>query len=273
MTKALSEVQAGLPVRSDDRETVAAYLHRWLAASAAQRVRPRTLSGYRLIADKHLIPAIGRVPVAKLTPAQVQAMLNAQAATGAKPQTVRNVHAVLRRALTEALRWGAVSRNVATLVNLPRVDRQEVTGLSPADARAVMAAVARDRIAPLVLLTLSTGLRQGEALGLRWQDVDLDAGTLRVRYSLQRMAGRGAELVEPKTTRSRRTLALPTVTATSLREQRKAQLAERLWAGSRWQDAAYVFTTSNGNANDGLRGHPPLSGPPRCCGTTPHAVP
>lgn len=246
MTKALSEVHAGLPVRSDDRETVAAYLSRWLSASASQRVRPRTLAGYRLIADKHLIPAIGRVPLAKLTPAQVQAMLNAKSASGAKPQTVRNIHAVLRRALTQALRWGAVSRNVATLVDLPRVDRHEVPGLSPADAKAVMVAVAGDRIEPLVLLTLSTGLRQGEALGLRWQDVDLDAGTIRVRYSLQRMPGRGVELVEPKTTRSRRTLHLPTSTATALREHRKRQLAERLWAGSRWQEGDFLFTTTIG---------------------------
>ena len=246
MTKALGEVQSGLPVRSDDRETVAAYLSRWLDASAAQRVRPRTLAGYRLIADKHLIPAVGRVPLAKLTPAQVQAMLNAHAAAGAKPQTVRNVHAVLRRALTQALRWGAVARNVATLVDLPRVDRQEVRGLSPADAKDVLAAVAGDRIEPLVLLTLSTGLRQGEALALRWQDVDLEAGTVRVRFSLQRMPGRGVELVAPKTTRSRRTLALPTRTAAALREHRKRQLAERLWAGSRWQEGDYLFTTSIG---------------------------
>lgn len=235
-----------LPVRSDDRETVADYLSRWLDASAAQRVRPRTLGGYRLIAAKHLIPAIGRVPVAKLTPAQVQAMLNATSATGAKPQTVRNVHAVLRRALTQAMRWGVVLRNVATLVDLPRVDRTEVLALSPADARAVMAAVHGDRIESLVLLTLSTGLRQGEALGLQWQDMDLETGTVRVRHSLQRMPGRGAELVEPKTTRSRRTLALPTSTANALREHRKAQLAERLWAGSRWQEGGYVFTTSIG---------------------------
>lgn len=246
MTKALSEVQAGLPVRSDDRETVADYLSRWLSASASQRVRPRTLAGYRLIADKHLIPAIGRVPLAKLTPAQVQAMLNAKTAAGAKPQTTRNIHAVLRRALTQALRWGAVSRNVATLVDLPRVDRQEVRGMSPADAKAVMAAMAGERLEPLVLLTLSTGLRQGEALALRWQDVDLDVGTVRVRYSLQRMPGRGVELVEPKTTRSRRTLHLPTSTATALREHRKRQLAERLWAGSRWQEGDYLFTTSIG---------------------------
>jgi integrase len=246
MTKALGEVHAGLPVRSDDRETVADYLARWLTVSAAQRVRPRTLAGYRQIADNHLIPAIGRVPVAKLTPGHVQAMLNARAAAGSKPQTVRNIHAVLRRALTQATRWGVVPRNVATLVDLPRVDRHEVRGLSPADARAVMLAVAEDRIEPLVLLTLSTGLRQGEALGLQWQDVDLEAGTIRVRHSLQRMAGRGAELVEPKTKRSRRTLALPPVTANALREHRKRQLAERLWAGSRWRENGYVFTTSIG---------------------------
>jgi integrase len=250
LTKALRERQLGQAMRSDDRETMAAYLARWLDTSARPRVRPRTLHGYRQIVANHLVPALGRIPLAKLAPADLQAMLNAKSTAGASPQTARNIHAVLRRALNQAVRWQLVSRNVASVVDLPRAERHEVPALSPAGARAVLDAVRGDRLEGLVTLTLLSGLRQGEALGLRWQDVDLDAGTLQVRHALQRLAGR-TELVEPKTTRSRRTLPLSPALVAALRERRKRQLGERLWAGSRWHEADYVFTTTIGTALDG----------------------
>lgn len=250
LTKALREIQLGHAVRSDDRETMAAYLVRWLDTSARQRVRPRTLHGYRQIVDNHLVPAIGRIPLAKLAPADLQAMLNARSAAGASPQTVRNIHAVLRRALNQAVRWQLVTRNVASMVDLPRAERHEVAALSPAGARAVLDAVRGDRLEGLVTLTLLTGMRQGEALGLRWQDVDLEAGTLSVRHALQRLDGK-AQLVEPKTTRSRRNLPLSPALVAALREHRKRQLEERLWAGSRWQEADYVFSTRIGTPLDG----------------------
>jgi integrase len=221
LTRALRDLQDGIAARTDERETVAQYLHRWLDSSAKHCVRPRTLAGYRLIIDKHLIPAIGRVPVARLSPNDVQGLLNRKTADGASPQTVRNIHACLRRALAQAVRWGATTRNVATLVDLPRVQRKQVTALSPTDARAILAAVKGDRLEPLVTVTLGTGLRQGEALGLRWQDVDLEAGELEVRHALQRMRG-SVQLVEPKTDRSRRRIALAPYAVTVLREHRSA---------------------------------------------------
>ena len=148
------------------------------------------------------------------------------------------------------MRWGVVARNAATLVDLPRVDRDEVRALSPADARAIFSAVHGDRLEPLVVLTLATGLRQGEALGLRWQDVDLDAGAIHVRHALLRM-GSKVELVEPKTKRSRRRIAIPASVVALLREHRKRQLQDRLCAGTRWQDGDYVFTSSIGTPMDG----------------------
>jgi integrase len=250
LTRALRDLQDGIAARTDERETVAQYLSRWLESSAKHRVRPRTLVGYRLIVDKHLIPAIGRVAVARLSPDEVQGLLNRKTADGASPQTVRNIHACLRRALAQAVRWGVTARNVATLVDLPRVQRKHVTAISPADARAILAAVKGDRLEPLVTVTLGTGLRQGEALGLRWQDVDLEAGELEVRHALQRMSG-SVELVEPKTDRSRRRIALAPYVVTVLREHRKRQLQERLWAGSRWQEGDFVFTSSIGTPMTG----------------------
>jgi integrase len=238
------ERDQGLARRTDERETMAAFLEQWLD-QVRPSLRPRTWQGYALIVRRQLVPAIGRIPVARLTPADIQQALNRRQAAGASAQTVRNEHAVLRRALGQAVRWGIAPRNVATLVTLPRVDRPEVQAIAPADARAILEAVRGDRIEALVTLALATGLRQGEALALRWSDVDLDDGRLTVRHSLQRV-GAGAELVEPKTRRSRRTIALPRGIVASLREHRTRQLQARLWAGSAWQEGGYVFTTSIG---------------------------
>jgi len=250
LTRALRDLQDGIAIRTDERETTAEYLHRWLDASARQRVRPRTLAGYRLIVNKHLIPAVGRVPVARLSPDEVQRLLNRKSSEGAKPQTVRNIHACLRRALAQGVRWGAVTRNVATLVDLPRVDRDEVRPLSPRDARAIIEATRGDRLEPLVVVTLATGMRQGEVLGLRWQDVDLEAGFIEVRHALLRI-DRKVQLVEPKTKRSRRRIAVPPAVVAVLREHRTRQLQARLWVGSRWVEGDFVFTTSIGTPLDG----------------------
>jgi integrase len=209
-------------------------------------VRPRTLAGYELICREHIVPVIGRVPVAKLTARQVQAMLNGKTRVGASAQTVRNIHAVLRRALNQAQRWGIVQHNLASLVELPRLRRREVAALSPAEARAIIHALSGDRISSLVTVALATGLRLGELLGMRWQDLDLDAGVLTVRHSLQRLPGRGPELVEPKTARSRRSIVLGRSTLAALRSHRATQLEDRIWAGNRWREGDFVFTTSVG---------------------------
>ena len=146
-----------------------------------------------------------------------------------------------------------VPRNVASLAKPPRVRRVEVRALSPIEATGILHAVHGDRLASVVTFALATGVRQGEALALRWQDVQLDAGTARVRHTLQRLSGRSVELAEPKTDRSRRTLTLPASVVAMLSEHRSRQKKERLRAGVRWRGAerpddpaGYVFTTSIG---------------------------
>jgi integrase len=131
------------------------------------------------------------------------------------------------------------------MVDLPRSRRYEAPVLTSEGARAVLAAVEGDRIGPVVVVTLATGMRQGEALGLRWSDVDLDADQLTIRQTLQR-AGKRPVYAEPKTSRSRRTIVLPAAAVAALRAQRSRQLHERLLAGSRWQNSGLVFTSSIG---------------------------
>jgi len=167
------------------------------------------------------------------------------------PKTVQYARGVLRTALNQALRWGLVSRNVADLVDGPKVERHEIQPFSPEEARTFLAAVRGDRLEALYSVALTMGLRQGEALGLRWEDVDLDTGTMHVRHQLQRIDGK-LTLVPLKTARSRRTLALPDSITFGLREHRLRQLEDAVKAGKRWkgpkpnEDGAHVYTTAIG---------------------------
>jgi integrase len=226
------------------------YLDQWLQESVKPRVRPWTYKGYEVLIRRHIKPVMGKVPLQKLTPLHVQRLLNRMVAGGASPKTASYALGTLRTALNEAMRWGLISRNVAALVPRPRVDRFEIQPLSPAEARHFLEIAAEGRLGALYSVALTMGLRQGEALGLRWQDVDLDAGLLHVRFQLQRIDGHGLVLVAPKTKLSRRTLALPPTVVANLRSH-KAQAQERLQAGPMWHETALVFTTPIGTGLDG----------------------
>ena len=125
LRRAQTALTQGLPL-AGERQAVGQYLARWLEESARPALRARTFQGYEINVRRHLIPEIGRTRLVKLTPEAVQALLNRKVAGGLSPSTVRRIHATLRRALTQAERWGLVSRNVAKLVTTPRVMRPEV---------------------------------------------------------------------------------------------------------------------------------------------------
>jgi len=237
----------------NQRDKLGPFLRSWLDDTARPTLRASTYSSYDDILRLHLIPGLGRIPLAKLTPADVQAFLNAKLESGLSPRRVQYLHAVLRRALGVAERWGLVSRNVAKLVDPPRVPRHEIEPLTPEQARRLIEAAAEDRLRALWVTALATGLRQGELLALRWEDVDLDGRkTLRVRHTLARVDGK-LKLLEPKTDRSRRSVSLPEVVVTALRAHRTRQRMERLVAGSRWQDTGHVFATTIGTPIEAAR--------------------
>jgi integrase len=229
----------------NQREKTGPFLRRWLDEVAKPTLRPSTYESYDDILRLHLIPGIGHIALARLAPADVQGLLNRKLEGGLSPRRVQYIHAVLRRALVTAERWGLVTRNAAKLVDPPRVPKHEIKPLTPDEARRLIDAARDDRYRALWITALGTGLRQGELLGLCWVDVDLDAGKLRVRHTLGRVEGKLA-LLEPKTERSRRTVALPDVVAEALRGHRTRQKMERLVAGSRWADSGHVFTTTIG---------------------------
>jgi integrase len=242
---ALQARTAGVLV-SDERQTVGQYLAEWLAETAKPTIRVSTYTSYESIVRLHLIPTIGRVPVRKLTPQQVQRLLNDKHRAGLKP---KRIHAALRAALNDAVKFGIVPRNVAALVTPPRVADYEIEPFSPDQVRTLLFGLKGNRLEALYSVAVAMGVRQGEALGLRWEDVDFSAGTLRVRYGLQRIKGK-FDLVETKTRKSRRTLYMPAVTLVALREHRTRQLEERLAFGPDWARTDLVFTTPVGTPID-----------------------
>jgi integrase len=161
------------------------------------------------------------------------------------------MHSVLRAALNQALRWRMVHYNAATMVSTPRVTRREVPALTPADARLLLDAARGDRLEALYSVALALGLRQGEALGLKWADINLETGVLRVRRASQRVPHHGTQLVETKTERSRRTLVMPPIVIGALCAHRGRQVVERLAAGERWVDLDLVFPSERGTLADG----------------------
>jgi integrase len=236
----------------DQRTKLGPFLRQWLDEVAKPTVRATTFSSYDGIVRLHLAPDLGRIALAKLTPPDVQRLLNAKRASGLSPRRVAYIHAVLRQALVTAERWGLVSRNVAKLVDPPRVRHYEIRPLTPEEGRRLIDAADGDRLQALYVTALATGLRQGELLALRWEDVDLDARRLSVRHTLARVNGR-LLLLEPKTERSRRTLVLPEVAVAALRAHRTRQRMERLVAGSLWHDTGHVFTTTVGTPTEAAR--------------------
>lgn len=245
VNKVLREQTQGLPVDTD-RQTVAQFLEAWLENSAKPSVRPRTFANYRQLARSHIIPAVGHIRLGKLSAQHIQALLNRKVADGLSARTARHIHTVLRRALNQGLKWGLLPRNVATLVELPRLKRREMRPLNPVEARRFLAAAQGERLEVLYSVALSLGLRQGEALGLRWNDIDLDVGRLTVNQSAQRLPGAGIQFDGPKTDRSRRTIALPPTATAALRAHRTRQMRERLLAGMHWRETGLVFTSRIG---------------------------
>jgi len=230
--------------------SVGEFLDQWSAEVVKPNVRPWTFAGYEVHVRLHLKPTIGSVPLDKLTPMHVQQLMNRKIAEGLKPKSVRYIRGTLRTALNHGVRWGLITRNAAALVASPRVERYEVKPFTPEEARTFLLSLKGDRLEALYSVALTMGLRQGEALGLRWQDVDLELGYLRVSKQLQRIDGQ-LQLVEPKTSRSRRSLAMPASIVAGLREHQTRQNNEKRLAGDRWTDGGFVFATPEGNPLDG----------------------
>jgi integrase len=234
------------------RMSVGEFLDQWLGQTAGG-LTARTRERYRSIIDRHLKPALGRIALAKLTPLHLQAyyteaLKNGRTdGTGAlSPATVLKHHHILHRALRQAVRWQLIARNPADAVEPPRALRTEMRALDSAQTAALLAAAADTRLAMPILLAVSSGMRRGELLGLRWRDVDLVAGTVAVRQTINETS-EGIAFAGPKTTKSRRVLPIGATTVAALKRYRAEQDERRLTMGARYHAADLVFCLPDGS--------------------------
>jgi integrase len=225
-------------------QTLGQYLTTW-PGDVRSQLRPSSHWRYSDYA-RHLVAGLGKVPLAKLTPQHVQSFYTAKLAEGLSSSTVHHLHGVLHRALKDAVHQGLVQRNVTESVHAPRRQRPEMMVLSEDQGKRLLAATQGDRFEALYVLALTTGMRQGELLGLRWQDVDLERSITHVRMSVQEADGRFI-LAEVKTSYSRRNIALTRVAVRALRAHRARQNEERLAMGPKWDSASdLVFPNGYG---------------------------
>jgi integrase/predicted RNA-binding Zn-ribbon protein involved in translation (DUF1610 family) len=239
---------------TSSRLTVRDYLTKeWLPA-IEHTIRPTTYRFYVAHTECHILPALGSVQLQKLCPAQINALYAKLGRSGRRngkgltALSVRHVHAVLHRSLKDAVRWGRLARNPSDLADPPRVAAHghELRTWSAEQLAAFLSSQHDDRRYALWHTLAMTGLRRGEALGLRWEDLDLEAGRLCVRRALV-PCGKEVLVSEPKTARGRRVVALDPETVAVLRGQAARQLAEQAATGS-WGDTGLVFTTEDGQA-------------------------
>ncbi len=257
---ARAEVKAAMARNSyipASKLTVAEFLRdKWLP-SVEQRLRPSTLSGYRSLLETHVIPRLGQKRLSELDPSDLNLLYadllkdgRRNGTGGLSPKTTRNVGVVLGKALRDAARWGLIARNPAPLADPPKQASPgsiEMQTWSKDELRSFLEheAVVGDRLFAAFRLLAMTGMRRGECLGLRWQDVDFEHGRIAVRQTMILVDNR-PRLSLPKTKRSRRSIPLDAGTLVILRAHRARQAQERLAFGPGYANSDLVFTREDG---------------------------
>ncbi len=254
---ARKRLDAGAPVK-DAKRTVADWLAHWRATTlAASDRKESTKALYGTLSRNHLErEPFGTITLDKLKPSDVEGLV-LSLRTKVRPDgsraladsTIRQTYTILRAGLDGAVRDQLIARNPAAAIRRPGVARTEAVHVDAGDVTKLLAAAQGSRYHSALVLIAATGMRRGEALALRWEHVDLEAGVLHVRGTLSRVNGR-LLVTEPKTARSRRTVPVSPAVVALLRRHRTAQLQERLRAGNQWTDCGHVITTEAGSAVD-----------------------
>jgi len=254
LAELVTSVNRGVYVPTS-RQTVAEYVDEWLAA-IAPTVRPSTHYSYTRNLRLHLLPYLGTTPLTAVDAGALNALYarllvegrRNQAGGGLSARSVSYVHSIAHRAFKDAVKWGRLVRNPADAADPPRATASgspDMVTWTAAELHRFLDGVRDDRLHAAYFLLATTGMRRGEALGLRWTDVDLDAGRAAVRQTViavnhQPMMG------TPKTAKGRRNVSLDARTVTALRDHRVRQAAERLQMGSGWTDHGLVFCRVDG---------------------------
>ncbi len=247
------------------------WLTHWVENIAAPSVRPNTMVGYRASVYRHLNPGIDKHRIDKLAPEHLERLYKRMTDSGLKPSTAHLAHRTVRTALNEAIKRGHLNKNPAQVAKAPRVVEEEIVPFTTREARQILEAAKHIRNGARFALALSLGLRQGEALGLRWHDIDFRGGTLTVNRALQVRTwkhgcaqaepcgrrygghcplrhGGGVEATELKSRSGKRTLGVPGPLLDLLREHHQQQMEDQATAGTPWCGAGWLFTNHVGEA-------------------------
>lgn len=248
----MPEVQAGT-YREPAKLTVAEWFNTWLNVTKKNNIRPTTWESYCYQVDGHIIPALGHLQLPQLQTAHIQRLYNDKLKGGRldgkpgglSPKSVKYIHTVIHSALEQAKREGMITINPADAVSLPQQKKPEIKYLSAAEAAIFLATAKESKYFAAYFLALNTGMRRGELLGLRWQDLDFEAGQLTVKQGLVRVSGQGLVLQEPKTKLSNRVINLAPAVLQILKEHREKKAECRLMAGGAYDEVGLDLVFAN----------------------------
>lgn len=256
LAKFVAEVEKGLYVEPS-KLTFKDFVERWLRDYGESNLAPKTLFRYRQILSSRVIPAMGHLKLEQIRPVHlIEFYKNLQEdgiredgkPGGLSAKTILYHHRVISSILNDAVEWQLIPFNPASRVKPPRVTRKQAACYDMDQVKAMLKALETEepKYRVIVIMALLTGLRRGELMGLTWQDVDFDGGTLMVRQASQYLPGKGTFVKEPKNESSQRLLALPSSLVNILRQYKREQAEHRLKVGDLWQGSDRLFTTWDG---------------------------
>ena len=247
VNEALYQQQKGTLVTAPN-EPLGDYLRRWLEdVCMPPNLRVSTYVKYKKTIETYIIPALGKIPLQKLEPLHVKRLCNNQQKRGLSPKMVGEIHGLLHKALDDAVKWGLVARNVCDLIDRPRAEKKETPVLDKDQALALLESVKQHRLGVLLLVVLTTGMRRGELLALRWTDVNLEKGTLFVNKTVDYIPHYGYVENGPKSKSGRRTIKLATFVVEILKAHRERQQGLKAKVGSKWVEKDLVFCGLTGD--------------------------
>jgi len=226
------------------QQTLKQYLEHWLEEVHKPTIRVSTYISYRRLLDNHILPELGHLYVSKLTPQKVQAFYAKKLKEGLAPGSVRDIHMVLHKALENAVRWRLVGRNVCDDVSPPSQVQHEIQPLTKDQAQKLLLAAQGHKLEGLITLALAAGMRRGELLGLRWQDINLEDRNLQIRRTMARLGKEGVVETQPKTQKSKRKIVLPQFVVEVLKQHRIRQLETRIRVGTAWMSMIWSSLTA-----------------------------
>lgn len=253
LVKKLREIQEGTFIEPNDM-TVGDLLDRWMESHGETNLKQTTYETHLSCINNHIKPAIGHIPLAKLRPLHLQQLYTDKLKGGradGKPgglssSSVRYMHMIMHTALSAAVKWDLVARNVADAVTPPKVESVKQKTWTADEARKFLDYIREHRLYPLYYLALTTGMRRGELLGLRWQDINWEQRTLSINQTLVTTPGGQNIISSTKTESSNRVVALSAAMIAELRRHRKRQLEEMMVLGINSYDQELVFVSEVG---------------------------